>query len=239
MALQPKLLKQINGFSTKEDLLAFVSQTYLVLDAINLTTCVYRLARLYTGIRHPEARQAWKEELAEAPAFQLLLRTLQAALCAGVKGVDARCVSNLVWSLVKLDLALGPGCAGYELVMKARPVVLRVLHQSSPQGLANQLYAYAKIQEPPMEVVGALMGRMTEMLARDGHLFDAQVRRRGRGHAFRCGVRAAQCLSPQGPTSGALTATEGSRKASPHPCRARWDGSPHPLSLSRPRPRRP
>lgn len=39
-------------------------------------TCVYRLARLYTGIRHPEQRQAWKNELNESPAFQVLLRKL-------------------------------------------------------------------------------------------------------------------------------------------------------------------
>lgn len=40
-------------------------------------TCVYRLARMFTGIRHPESRQAWKTELSEAPSFQVLLRECQ------------------------------------------------------------------------------------------------------------------------------------------------------------------
>ncbi|GFR47217.1 hypothetical protein Agub_g8900 [Astrephomene gubernaculifera] len=184
--LQPKLLKQINAMHTKEELLAFVGQCYIILDPINLVTCVYRLARMYTGIRHPEARQAWKTELNDASSFQVLLRTIQSHMIAAqvhppysqeVKGIDARCVSNLIWALVKLDLALDVGCTGNEVILSISPLVLRLLNQSSPQGLANLLWAYAKLAEPPVEVISSIMTQMTEMLTRDqtGSLFDAQA----------------------------------------------------------------
>ncbi|EFJ43826.1 hypothetical protein VOLCADRAFT_118954 [Volvox carteri f. nagariensis] len=184
--LQPKLLKQINAMHTKEELLAFVGQCYIILDPINLVTCVYRLARMYTGIRHPEARQAWKAELNESSSFQVLLRTIQSHMLAAqlhppysqeVKGIDARCVSNLIWALVKLDLALEAGCTGNEVIISISPLVLRLLNQSSPQGLANLLWAYAKLAEPPVEVISSIMSQMTDMLTRDqtGSLFDAQA----------------------------------------------------------------
>ncbi|KAG2450561.1 hypothetical protein HYH02_005062 [Chlamydomonas schloesseri] len=184
--LQPKLLKQINSMHSKEELLVFVGQCYIILDPINLVTCVYRLARMFTGIRHPESRQAWKTELAEAPSFQVLLRTIQSHMLAAqmhppysqeVKGIDARCVSNLIWALVKLDLALEVGCIGNEVILSISPLVLRLLGQSSPQGLANLLWAYAKLAEPPIEVIASIMTQMTDMLARDqtGSLFDAQA----------------------------------------------------------------
>lgn len=184
--LQPKLLKQINAMHTKEELLTFVASCHLLLDPINLVTCVYRLARLYTGIRHPEQRQAWKNELNESPAFQVLLRTVQSHMLAAqlhppysqeVKGIDARCVSNLIWALVKLDLAVETGCIGNDVILSISPLVLRLLSQSSPQGLANLLWAYAKLAEPPVEVISAIMAQMTEMLNRDqsGSLFDAQA----------------------------------------------------------------
>ncbi|PNW80658.1 hypothetical protein CHLRE_07g325732v5 [Chlamydomonas reinhardtii] len=184
--LQPKLLKQINSMHSKEELLAFVGQCYIILDPINLVTCVYRLARMFTGIRHPESRQAWKTELSEAPSFQVLLRTIQSHMLAAqmhppysqeVKGIDARCVSNLIWALVKLDLALEVGCIGNEVILSISPLVLRLLGQSSPQGLANLLWAYAKLAEPPIEVIASIMTQMTDMLARDqtGNLFDAQA----------------------------------------------------------------
>ncbi|PNH12308.1 hypothetical protein TSOC_000797 [Tetrabaena socialis] len=184
----PKLLKQINAMHTKEasrasELLGFAGQCSIILDPINLVTCVYRLARLYTGIRHPEARQAWKAELNESPSFQVLLRTIQSHMLAAqiysqeVKGIDARCVSNLIWALVKLDLALEAGCIGNEVILSISPLVLRLLGQSSPQGLANLLWAYAKLVEPPLEVISAIMSQMTDMLSRDqtGSLFDAQA----------------------------------------------------------------
>ncbi|GLC73306.1 hypothetical protein PLESTF_001358700 [Pleodorina starrii] len=184
--LQPKLLKQINAMHTKEELLAFVGQCYIILDPINLVTCVYRLARMFTGIRHPEARQAWKSELSESSSFQVLLRTIQSHMLAAqlhppysqeVKGIDARCVSNLIWALVKLDLALEAGCTGNEVIISISPLVLRLLNQSSPQGLANLLWAYAKLAEPPVEVISSIMSQMTDMLSRDqtGSLFDAQA----------------------------------------------------------------
>lgn len=50
-----------------------------------------------------------------------------------VKGIDARCVSNLIWALVKLDLALEAGCTGNEVIISISPLVLRLLNQSSPQ----------------------------------------------------------------------------------------------------------
>lgn len=45
------------------------------------------------------------------------------------------------------------------------------------QGLANLLWAYAKLAEPPVEVISSIMSQMTDMLTRDqtGGLFDAQV----------------------------------------------------------------
>ncbi|GIL44487.1 hypothetical protein Vafri_1938 [Volvox africanus] len=184
--LQPKLLKQINAMHTKEELLAYVGQCYIILDPINLVTCVYRLARMYTGIRHPEARQSWKTELSDSSSFQILLRTIQSHMLAAqlhppysqeVKGIDARCVSNLIWALVKLDLALEAGCTGNEVIISISPLVLRLLNQSSPQGLANLLWAYAKLAEPPVDVISSIMSQMTDMLTRDqtGSLFDAQA----------------------------------------------------------------
>ncbi|KXZ56119.1 hypothetical protein GPECTOR_1g10 [Gonium pectorale] len=123
---------------TKEELLAFVGQCYIILDPINLV--------------HPPYSQE-------------------------VKGIDARCVSNLIWALVKLDLALDAGCTGNEVILSILPLVMRLLGQSSPQGLANLLWAYAKLSEPPVEVIASIMSRMTEMLSRDqtGSLFDAQA----------------------------------------------------------------
>ncbi len=50
-----------------------------------------------------------------------------------VKGIDARCVSNLIWALVKLDLAVETGCIGNDVILSISPLVLRLLSQSSPQ----------------------------------------------------------------------------------------------------------
>lgn len=45
------------------------------------------------------------------------------------------------------------------------------------QGLANLLWAYAKLPEPPVDVMSVILAQMTEMIAKDQSkmLFDAQV----------------------------------------------------------------
>lgn len=50
-----------------------------------------------------------------------------------IKGLDARCVSNLVWALVKLDLASEVDCMGTEVILSISPLVTKLLPQSSPQ----------------------------------------------------------------------------------------------------------
>ena len=72
-SMQPKLLKQINGFNTKEELLSLVAACHGLLDPINLVTCVYRLARMYAGIRNPSARNRWGAELRNDKAFLMLI----------------------------------------------------------------------------------------------------------------------------------------------------------------------
>ena len=54
-----------------------------------------------------------------------------------VKGLDARCVSNVIWAVVKLDLASDPGCLGTELILSISPLVAKLLPQSSPQVCAR------------------------------------------------------------------------------------------------------
>lgn len=43
-------------------------------------TCVYRLARMFSSIRSPEARAAWRMDLQANPTFTLLLRAIQSHL---------------------------------------------------------------------------------------------------------------------------------------------------------------
>ena len=151
-----------------------------------------------------------------------------------VKGMDARCVSNLVWAIVKLEVAAESGQLGYELVQTASPLVVRFLPQSScqvcvcvllavagcldcrhpyvlqlslprcfnpasthrtqytflsglhpptsptpsrTQGIANLLWSYAKMSVPPLDVMMAIVVRMTEMLHSPATAlqFDAQA----------------------------------------------------------------
>ncbi len=51
-----------------------------------------------------------------------------------VRGVDdARCLSNLVWSLVKLDLSSDAASLSNELALNVAPFVCRCLDDCSPQ----------------------------------------------------------------------------------------------------------
>ena len=72
-SVQPKLLKQINTYKTKEELLALVSICHGLLDPINLVTCVYRLARMYAAIRNPSVRGRWSTELKGDAVFVQLI----------------------------------------------------------------------------------------------------------------------------------------------------------------------
>ena len=72
-SVQPKLLKQINAYNTKEELLALVSTCHGLLDPINLVTCVYRLARMYAAIRNPAIRGRWSTELKGDAIFVQLI----------------------------------------------------------------------------------------------------------------------------------------------------------------------
>jgi hypothetical protein len=104
--MQSKCLKQINSYNTKEALLTYVANYASVLDEINLTTCIYRLARMYNGISNPTARRQWNIELRASGSFHTLLQTVKSHLIqqhlkllqqGRYKGFDARCVSNLIW----------------------------------------------------------------------------------------------------------------------------------------------
>jgi hypothetical protein len=58
-----------------QELLAFVETHCGRLDVINLVTCLYRLARVYTSLQHSDlVCSAWKTELLASPAFSLLMR---------------------------------------------------------------------------------------------------------------------------------------------------------------------
>ena len=50
-----------------------------------------------------------------------------------VKGLDARCVSNLVWAVIKLEVASDATHLGSEVVQAVSPLVIRFLPQSSCQ----------------------------------------------------------------------------------------------------------
>ena len=160
----------------------------MLLDPINLVTCLYRLAKMSFSQR---SRGAYLQELQRAPTFQLLLRepprgagrgaggsvlpasVLVAWLCSGAappsasdppphppappppagsisaqflhaqllflhvhaepKGVDGRCLANLLWALAKLDLSSDAEALSTEIALNAAPFVLRNLANSSPQ----------------------------------------------------------------------------------------------------------
>jgi hypothetical protein len=52
---------------------------------------------------------------------------------ADPKGVDARCLANLVWALAKLDLSSDEAALSTEIALNVAPFVLRCLGGSSPQ----------------------------------------------------------------------------------------------------------
>lgn len=57
-----------------QELLNFTSTCHSALDPINLVTSIYRLARMYSDLRHPEVRATWRAELSASPTFAHLLR---------------------------------------------------------------------------------------------------------------------------------------------------------------------
>jgi hypothetical protein len=186
-----------------QELLEFVASYHMLLDTINLVTCLYRLAKMSFSHR---IRSVYLAELQRSPTFQLLLREWSGsrrgraaggaaaaappAACFPVpapargvgssphpvpapypvpaptpprrasllrapagsisaqflhaqlqwmqhhvepKGVDARCLANLVWALAKLDLSSDEAALSTEIALNAAPFVLRCLNGSSPQ----------------------------------------------------------------------------------------------------------
>lgn len=51
----------------------------------------------------------------------------------GIKGLNAHCVSNLIWAIVKLDVASDPLGPGYELIRNSSSLVMYFLSTSSSQ----------------------------------------------------------------------------------------------------------
>ncbi|KAI8473925.1 MAG: hypothetical protein J3K34DRAFT_518636 [Monoraphidium minutum] len=189
LPMQSGLLKRISAFRTKEELLDFVAAYHMLLDPINLVTCLYRLAKMSFSQR---SRNAYLLELQRSPTFQLLLRSISSQFMAmqlnymqhgaEPRGVDSRCLANLVWALAKLDLSSDDTALSTEIAVNVAPFVLRSLRGSSPQGLANLLWSYAKLPVCPPEVVAALVGKIGAEIgaslrpgAEDGARFDAQA----------------------------------------------------------------
>ncbi|GBF91445.1 hypothetical protein Rsub_04185 [Raphidocelis subcapitata] len=187
--VQSALLKRISAFRTKEELLGFVASYSYLLDTINLVTALYRLAKMSFGQR---SRNTYLMELQRSPTFQLLLRSISAQFMhaqlqymqhrAEPRGVDARCLANLVWALAKLDLSSDEAALSTEIALNCAPFVLRSLDNSSPQGLANMLWSYAKLPVAPPPVVAALAGKIASELtasllsgSEDAKPFDAQA----------------------------------------------------------------
>ena len=175
-ALQPRLLKQINCLHTKEELCQLISHNVHLLDDINLVTAVHRLAKIYGFIKSPSCRFSWTNELQSDLAFNRLLSTIQSRMLNNqiklmggeeVKGLDSRCVSNLIWALVKLEVDLEVGSLGYELIRNVSPLVVRFLSSSSSQGLANLLWAYSKMPAPLLEAMMLIVAEMAEVCALD------------------------------------------------------------------------
>ncbi|GBF95057.1 hypothetical protein Rsub_07558 [Raphidocelis subcapitata] len=165
--MQSALLKRISAFRTKEELLEFLGSYLIIMDEINKVTCLYRLAKLSFSQR---SRSSYLAELQRSPNFQLLLRSISAQFLHAQlqymqhriepRGADARCLANLVWALAKLDLSSDEAALSNEIALNVAPFVLRSLGSSSPQGLANTLWSYAKLPAPPIDVVAALVARI-------------------------------------------------------------------------------
>ena len=97
---------------------------HFLLDPINLVTCIYRLARMYSGIRSHDLRAIWKAELMANNTFQLLLR---------------RCyVGEGLWQLLSvLTLAV------------TAPCLVGPLHPQVPECLHTVFMSEAPTSSPP------------------------------------------------------------------------------------------
>eukprot|EP00879_Flechtneria_rotunda_P005744 GHRR01006045.1.p1 GENE.GHRR01006045.1~~GHRR01006045.1.p1 ORF type:complete len:810 (+),score=341.24 GHRR01006045.1:739-3168(+) len=188
--MQHSLLKRISAFQTKEELLEFVAHYHMLLDPINLVTCLYRLAKM--SKEASRGRNGYLAELQKNPTFQLLLRSISSKFLQGhlnflhthsegLKGVDGRCLANLIWALAKLDLSTDDSALTTELALTVAPFIIRSLDSSSPQGLANMLWSYAKLPVAPPAVVTALVAKITDQLVLQSQrpdgvgTFDAQA----------------------------------------------------------------
>ncbi len=93
-------------------------------------------------------------------------------------GLNARCISNLIWSLVRLDVtaegAPGDVCA---VLDAACPLVQLLVGECSGQGLANLLWSFAKIPGASPEVLICLVSHMVAALDEPSksEVLDAQV----------------------------------------------------------------
>lgn len=52
-----------------QELLAYIASCYTLLDDINLVTCIYRLARMFSNVKNLAARMMWSSELLEDAVF--------------------------------------------------------------------------------------------------------------------------------------------------------------------------
>eukprot|EP00878_Enallax_costatus_P012598 GHUV01013157.1.p1 GENE.GHUV01013157.1~~GHUV01013157.1.p1 ORF type:complete len:745 (+),score=296.48 GHUV01013157.1:610-2844(+) len=177
-------------FALLQELLEFVAHYHMLLDPINLVTCLYRLAKM--SKEASRSRAGYLSELQKHPTFQLLLRSISSKFLQGhlnflhthsegLKGVDGRCLANLTWALAKLDLSNDDSALTTELALTVAPFIIRSLDSSSPQGLANMLWSYAKLPVAPPAVVNALVAKITDQLVLQSQrpdrasTFDAQA----------------------------------------------------------------
>lgn len=55
--------------TARQELLAYIASCYTLLDDINLVTCIYRLARMFSNVKNLAARMMWSSELLEDAVF--------------------------------------------------------------------------------------------------------------------------------------------------------------------------
>eukprot|EP00879_Flechtneria_rotunda_P003315 GHRR01003541.1.p1 GENE.GHRR01003541.1~~GHRR01003541.1.p1 ORF type:complete len:256 (+),score=45.89 GHRR01003541.1:230-997(+) len=150
--MQHSLLKRISAFQTKEELLEFVAHYHMLLDPINLVTCLYRLAKM--SKEASRGRNGYLAELQKNPTFQLLLRSISSKFLQGhlnflhthsegLKGVDGRCLANLIWALAKLDLSTDDSALTTELALTVAPFIIRSLDSSSPQASTAEVVGHS------------------------------------------------------------------------------------------------
>ncbi|MEW5313950.1 MAG: hypothetical protein WDW38_005480 [Sanguina aurantia] len=179
MPLQPKLLRTMLGFKSPATLLHWISANLSVLDSINLVSALYRIARMFTDVRDSGEREALKQQLLQSSALQLLLRTILGHVLAMSRAPQAeleiRTLVNLVWSVVKLELANDPFSLGFELLHSSAPRVILLLPGCSAQGVGNLLWAYSKLEKQPEKVMLALVVHITDTLVANPAALDAQA----------------------------------------------------------------